>query len=193
MAKINMGVIRNQAISAIQSEFSDVSKSSISSSVKGGIRGMSEEAALKEATAAGELFVETFLDTVRSTPGVGAIQGLLTDISAGTPVPTETVNTPNSITQYFDIPISFGDGDVHRNSLQPWRYGGVDNIISLFERGYHAHASIKGIWEGHGDTPIWSLTDREPAMFGINSRIAFVGKYGDKYKMTSIDAISQNF
>jgi hypothetical protein len=48
------------------------------------------------------------------------------------------------------IKISFRDGALRRESLDPTRYPeGLENIVLLFTRGYSAGNYVYGHWEGH--------------------------------------------
>ena len=40
-------------------------------------------------------------------------------------------------------------GDTYRPSLDPARYGGIDNIIALFNNGYKASDYVYGNWHGN--------------------------------------------
>lgn len=63
------------------------------------------------------------------------------------------------------IQISFRDGSLHRKSLNP-RSDGLNNIVLLFTKGYHASKRIRGIWTtSKGDIEVWSRQSREPNDF----------------------------
>ncbi len=52
------------------------------------------------------------------------------------------------------IDLSFAPSAIHRDSLDPeldnGKYkDGVDNIVSLFTKGYTAHGDVWGVWHGH--------------------------------------------
>ena len=85
----------------------------------------------------------------------------------------------NDITQNTIVDISFDESAVYRPSLQPSIYGGVDNIIALFNNGYNAYKSIGGYW--HGDY-ITSLQRREALHFIQNAINDFNTRYGKQYK-----------
>lgn len=72
-------------------------------------------------------------------------------------------------------------GGFSRGSLYPAKYGGVDNIVALFEHGYNAGGSVWGEW--HGDYT-WSLTSRE----GQNFIHAAVDEFNSKYASLGITA-----
>lgn len=85
----------------------------------------------------------------------------------------------------YMIPIWF-DGDLHRDSLDPYYYNGVDNIVALLNNGYKAGNAIYGIWSGHGDDNIWSLQQRAGAGFIQNAVRSFMGNYASDYGFCTI-------
>lgn len=74
--------------------------------------------------------------------------------------------------------INFQSTWLSRESLVPERYGGIDNIIVLFEKGYTAKGQVFGEWHGQ---MVGSLTHRdglgfiENAVNGFNARYAPLG------------------
>ena len=115
-------------------------------------------------------------------PIIKSIQ--LTDIIVGEP----TVDTDG----YMRLYISFKDGSLHRDSLVPNRYPeGINNIVLLFTKGYHAQGSVHGTWhKPSGDIETWSRRSREPNDF-LNRAVAdfnniakgiAMAKLDDKYK-----------
>lgn len=48
----------------------------------------------------------------------------------------------------YTVSLDFDAGSLWRPSLKPDRYGGVSNIIALFDTGYEARAAVKGYWHG---------------------------------------------
>lgn len=74
--------------------------------------------------------------------------------------------------------INFQSVWLSRESLEPERYGGIDNIIVLFEKGYTAKGQVFGEW--HGEM-VKSLTHRdglgfiENAVSDFNARYASLG------------------
>lgn len=65
-------------------------------------------------------------------------------------------------------------GSFGRPSLAPELYGGIDNIIVLFEKGYSAHAPVYGCW--HGEM-VCSRTYREGIGFIASAVDAFNAAY----------------
>ena len=70
---------------------------------------------------------------------------------------------------YCEVHISFAEGSLHRDSLNPTGYpNGLQNIILLFKKGYHASNQVHGNWTYKGKTVaegIWSRESREPNDF----------------------------
>lgn len=89
-------------------------------------------------------------------------------------------------------------GDLHRDSLEndATSFDGIDNIVALFNNGYHARNYAYGWWNGHsptGDAVGRSLTggedhawirsrkEREPMRFMQQAVADFNGNYGADY------------
>ena len=86
---------------------------------------------------------------------------------------------------YIDI---YFDSDLHRDSIVPERYDGIDNIAALLNNGYRAHDVVFGIWEKHnGDSAyIMSLPFRDGAHFVEQAIDDFMGNYGSEYNVWKI-------
>lgn len=117
-------------------------------------------------------------------------ESVLADIS------TLTASEPRHIGgTTWEIELSFG-GDLGRASLQPNKYGGVTNIIALFNNGYPADggrseaiAHVRGFW--HGEY-ISARPYREPLQFMQNAANEFNAIYGAKYNAyVTLDGIYQ--
>lgn len=95
--------------------------------------------------------------------------------------------------------INFGD-DLSRESLEnEYDYGGVNNIVALFNNGAHAKNYIYGWWNGHAptgntgfrsggsDSYAWvrSKKDREGLHFIQQAVNDFNGNYGADYEVTA--------
>lgn len=76
------------------------------------------------------------------------------------------------------LEISFDEAALRRESLNPDKYDGVENIIKLFVTGYHAGGVVRGKWRGHGDEIISSLPDRESNDFLNNAVREFNSSHG---------------
>lgn len=86
----------------------------------------------------------------------------------------------------YAIDISFV-GDLHRESLDPTRYDGINNIAALLNSGYSAGGIVYGIWHGHGDAVRHSLDKRGGAHFIENAVRNYMTGYSKKYKVIDIN------
>ncbi len=83
------------------------------------------------------------------------------------------------------IYIYFG-GDLHRDSLAPKDYSGIDNVVALINNGYGEHPSMAKVWgEWHG-ARIHGLTQRTGLHFIQQAVQDFNGNYGSDYNVTAI-------
>lgn len=80
------------------------------------------------------------------------------------------------------IYINFG-GDLSRDSLYKEKYGGVDNIIAIFNNGYHAKNYVYGYWH---DQPTHSRKNRDGLHFIQQAISDFNDVYGNRYNVTAI-------
>lgn len=85
--------------------------------------------------------------------------------------------------------VLFDKNAIHRDSLVPDVYDGVDDIIRLFEKGYTAHGSVKGVWATHGAEAVWSLKHRDPNDF-MN---AAVSEFNRKHWKEAKAELSDNY
>lgn len=100
----------------------------------------------------------------------------------------------------YEIALYF-EGDLHRDSLEnDLGYEGVDNIVALFNNGYHAKNYVYGWWNGHkatGDGVLRSGVDtdfawvrskkeREPLHFIQQAVHDFNANYGADYGVTAV-------
>ena len=138
---------------------------------------------------------------------------------------TKLINVLRSTAQSYDLPASimrhfdslrssdiykmsdgssviyvYFEGGLHRDSLYPEGYDGVDNIVALLNNGYHAHNYVYGQWKGHAPTGgsvsrggfdsadawIRSRKDREGLGFIQQAIRDFNANYGADYKVTAI-------
>ena len=116
------------------------------------------------------------------------------DMASVRPIPTK---------DGFELPIFFG-GDLHRDSLEndDTSYDGIDNIVALFNNGYHASDYVYGWWDNHSpsgaalgrslykDDYAWvrSVKDREALRFIQQTIADFNGNYGADYDVTAVAA-----
>lgn len=87
--------------------------------------------------------------------------------------------------QRYSVGIWFQD--MHRKSLAPDKYSGIDNLAALLNSGYDAGHTVYGIWNGHGDERIASLTKRGGAHFIEQAIKDFMANYADEYGVIAIE------
>jgi len=80
------------------------------------------------------------------------------------------------------IDISFAQ-DLHRPSLFPESYAGVDNIVDLLNHGYSASGTVYGVWRGER---IRSLRTRPGMEFIEQTLDQFMSMYAKDYHVTGI-------
>lgn len=98
----------------------------------------------------------------------------------------------------YTITIRFDRSALHRDSLENdyMDYGGIDNIVALFNNGYHARDYVYGWWNGHSPTGealarsnmltedyawVRSVRDRDGLHFMQAAQDEFNAIYKDKY------------
>lgn len=100
----------------------------------------------------------------------------------------------------YEIVLQFDPASLHRDSLEnDLGYDGIDNIVALFNNGYHAKNYVYGWWNGHrptGDSIYRSGTaqgdyawvrsekERESLQFMQDAVEEFNTVYGEKYGVT---------
>ncbi len=107
---------------------------------------------------------------------------------------------PDSVLEHFDslepsAPFKMPDGsttmyiyfhdDLHRDSLQPNKYAGADNIIAVLNNGYEKHENIAKVWGVWHDMKIHGLTERTGLQFMQKAVSVFNGRYGSMYHATA--------
>lgn len=86
-------------------------------------------------------------------------------------------------TNKYQIDVWFSN-NLHRDSLVPGKYGGVDNIIALFNNGYSAGNTVYGIWHGE---QIASLTERTGIHFIESAVRNYMANYASDYGVIDIE------
>ena len=81
----------------------------------------------------------------------------------------------------YSVTLSFGGG-MARPSLQPSKYGGVSNIVALFNNGYSAGGQVFGEWHGQR---VGSRTMREGTHFVSQAVGMFNSTCGGQYHATA--------
>lgn len=83
------------------------------------------------------------------------------------------------------IYIYFGE-DLHRDSLAPKDYSGIDNVVALINNGYGEHPSMAKVWGEWRGARIHGLTQRTGLHFIQQAVQDFNGNYGSDYNVTAI-------
>lgn len=74
--------------------------------------------------------------------------------------------------------------NMHRNSLLPEFFDGIDNIAALLNNGYSkTNSSVYGLWHGKH---IEGLRSREGAHFMQDAKLEFGSSYGSEYGIIDI-------
>lgn len=80
--------------------------------------------------------------------------------------------------------VYFAD-DLHRDSLLPEYFDGIENIAALLNNGYGpTKASVYGNWHGHH---IEGLRRREGLRFMQEAKLEFEGNYSSEYGVENVD------
>lgn len=141
-----------------------------------------EKAALK--------FIEVLRKTAESCDLAPSVQALFDTLGYSEPhmISDGSAGKPGKYIMYI-----YFHGDLHRDSLVPGSYDGVDNIVALLNVGCTAADSVYGVWKGHysgynkdcrsseaGDY-IKSLAQRPGLQFMQQAVRDFEGNYGSDY------------
>lgn len=87
----------------------------------------------------------------------------------------------------YQIEVWFS-GNLHRDSLAPDKYDGVENIAALLNNGYAAGNTIYGIWSGHNNNQrIASLAVRDGAHFIESTVRNYMANYASDYGVVDIE------
>lgn len=129
-----------------------------------------------------EVLAHTVSDHIGSDYGAGQMSQ-----SAAAVARSMGYNAPYKVGNRYYIDLYFADRNLHRESLAPDHYSGIDNIIALLNSGYSAGHVVYGVWEGHTDDKIASLTNRGGAHFIEQAVDDFMGNYGVDYGVLDIE------
>lgn len=174
--KFNESSIRSKCATsmksaAVQSQMKTAGARAIRAGVggKNGTVHTPEEAAAK--------FIEVLRSTIASSGLSAGAMGAVSEIDHTSAVPIGNDGT-YSITVYFS-------GDASRPSLDEARYGGIDDIVLLFNNGVdHTMRPVHGYWHGE---EVWSRTTIPGAHFIEQAVSDFMGNYATEYNVISIE------
>ena len=106
----------------------------------------------------------------------------------------------DSVMKHFDsldysAPVKMPDGsaviyvyfkdDLHRDSLQPDKWDGVENIIAVLNNGYDKHENMGKVWGVWHGARVHALTERTGLRFIQQAIMDFNGNYGSEYNVTA--------
>ncbi len=190
MASINMESILSKikkytASAEGQEKINNLVDKVISGSIKLETKGGC--ATLKEAA---DKFVEVLKNEINShAMSQGGLSGrglgstaidALTNIEHGVPIKLDQ--------NRYQIEVWFS-GNLHRDSLAPDYFDGIDNIVALLNKGYSARNVVYGTWAGHGYADwfnIPSLQNRDGLHFIENAVTDYMSNYSNKYGVIGI-------
>lgn len=92
---------------------------------------------------------------------------------------------PKVIQRKAVVDVYFG-GNLHRDSLMPERYGGVNNIVALLNNGYPENENIGKVWGTWHSMRIHGLTERTGLHFIQEAVDGFNREYGTQYNVTAV-------
>ena len=118
------------------------------------------------ACKAGDSYIKMFRRVINDDARAGLLGSAGVD-TLSTALLTEPVERVRD--KYYVHVLLFERG-MHRDSLVPAVYDGVDNIVELLNEGYIANRSVYGYWHG---VPTWSKAVREGAHFIEDSQFKF--------------------
>ena len=131
------------------------------------------------AYKAGDNYIKVFRRVVNDAARVG----LLGDAGVDTLSTALSVDPVERVRHRYFVHVLLFERGLHRDSLMPTVYDGVDNIVKLLNDGYVAKKSVYGYWHG---TPIWSKSIRDGAHFIEDSKSKFMTKYPE-YNVRKIE------
>lgn len=121
-------------------------------------------------------FIDIMKQTARSFDLPESVMAHIENMYSGS-----IVQTPRG----YEVPLYFW-GDLHRDSLEnDLGYNGVDNIVALFNNGYHARNYVYGRWSSH-DITVRSKKERDALRFIQQAVRNFNNSYGSKYNVTAV-------
>lgn len=128
-------------------------------------------------------FVEIFRDTVDKSAGENFAGGQLGPTAVAQLKALEIGRPRKTGDTTYEIRIGFV-GDLHRPSMLPSVYDGIDDIVLLLDRGYTATEQVYGKW--HSDEIRPSLQQRQGAGFIDTAIRRFMSGYARQYGVVDI-------
>lgn len=179
---MNWNSIFRQADAALKTSQhkAEVTKAVSKYMTRGGIDGGGT--AIRPAAEAGNRFIEVLKAKIQERAGDDYSSGELGQTAIAI-ASTLSASAPKQDGNMFIIDISFS-GDLARQSLNPDKYDGVDNIVALLNNGYDAAKRVSGVW--HGEKYL-SLKHRDGAHFIQDAVDEFMSSEAALYGVTEIN------
>ena len=188
-SKLNAWIKSPQGQSRLQNKLEEYNRNGVKKTAAGD--SVIPETRIYEAAAK---FIQVLQMTAKSYDLPDSVMKHIEGMSSsGTIIQTE---------EGFEIPLYF-EGDLHRDSLDnDLGYEGINNIVALFNNGYHAQNYVYGWWDNHSpsgaaighslynDTFAWvrSKKERDALKFIQQAISDFNGNYGSEYNITAVIA-----
>lgn len=138
---------------------------------------------VKSPAEAASTFINILQDEILSHQGARYAYGDIDPSSINSLLQLDC-SKPYRVGNQYCIDIYFSN-DLHRKSLNPARYNGIENIVALLNSGYSAGHRTYGYWESAGEK-IASLANRDGAHFIEQAIRNFTENYASEYGITDI-------
>lgn len=154
MLTVDMASIMKKAERTVESKaFRKEQEAYIQEILSGSITVDVANGSIHSATEAAEKFIEVLINHINTSGLSSNAAGSLQDISCGSPI---CKGSKCTIRVFFS-------GNMHRDSLCPAKYGGIDRLDELLDQGVgHTMRVVRGEWNGE---MIWSRTTIPGAHF----------------------------
>lgn len=148
------------------------------------------------------VMIPTVGEVLENEDNYYSMVSMLTAMPIDMMVQLDDIGTIIQTEEGFEIPLYF-EGDLHRDSLDnDLGYEGINNIVALFNNGYHAQNYVYGWWDNHSpsgaaighslynDNYAWvrSKKERDALKFIQQAISDFNGNYGSEYNITAVIA-----
>lgn len=175
MASINIESILTKAKAHMKSNAGQCKINNIVNKVMCGKIRLQSSAITHTPEEAAAKFISVLQDSINSA-------GLSENaISAVSNIEHGSAHSIGRNTYLIDV---FFVGDMTRPSLDEAKYGGIDDIVALFNNGVdHTMRPVHGLWHGE---EVWSRTVIPGTHFIEQAVTDFMGNYASEYNVTNI-------
>ena len=143
----------------------------------------------KTIEEAADKFIEVLSNEINQHVGTNFSKGNISELARDALCGLD-YGKPYKVGDNYCINVWF-ENELHRESLLPKEWDGIDNIAALLNSGYIAGGAVYGEWidhnqKSHGD--VWSLRKRAGAHFVEQAISDFMGNYATEYNVIKIEA-----